>query len=93
MQCSIFPKIACTPFKILTRLPLFETKNFLTCHNRYFTKIFFPHFGRWDTNVMTLPNQVTPKQIANLQNMTAWLQNSAKTFIQRPISMTSNLGS
>ena len=89
MQCSI----ACNPFKKLTCLPLFWNQNFLTCHNRFFTKIFLPHFGRWDANVMTLPNQLAPKQITNLQNTTEWLQNSSKTFIKRPISTTSDLGS
>ena len=89
MQCSI----ACNPFKKLTCLPLFWNQNFLTCHNRFFTKIFLPHFGRWDANVMTMPNQLAPKQIANLQNTTAWLQNSAKTFTKRYISATSDLGS
>ena len=59
MQCSI----ACNPFKKLTCLPLFWNQNFLTCHNRFFTKIFLPHFGRWDANLMTLPNQLAPKQI------------------------------
>ena len=76
MQCSI----ACNPFKKLTCLPLFWNQNFLTCHNRFFTKIFLPHFGRWDANVMTLPNQLAPKQITNLQNTTAWLQNSARLY-------------
>ena len=89
MQCSI----ACNPFKKLTCLPLFWNQNFLTCHNRFFTKIFLPHFGRWDANVMTMPNQLAPKQIANLQNTTAWLQNSAKIFTKRYISATSDLGS
>ena len=93
MQCSIFPKIACTPFKILTRLPLFEIKNFLTCHNRFFTKIFLPHLGRWVTIVVTLPNQLALKQKTKLQNTTTCLQNSAKTFIKRPILPTSDLGS
>ena len=86
-------KLPVPSFKKLTRLPLFEVKNFLTYHNRLFTKIFFPDFGRWDANVMTLPNQLALKQITNLQNMTAWLQNSAKTFIKKPISKTSDLGS
>ena len=45
-------KITCTPIKKLTHLPLFEIKNFLTCHNRLFTKIFLPHFGGWGANVM-----------------------------------------
>ena len=58
MQCSI----ACNPFKKLTCLPLFWNQNFLTCHNRFFTKIFLPHFGRSDANVMTLPDQLAPKQ-------------------------------
>ena len=89
MQCSI----ACNPFKKLTCLPLFWNQNFLTCHNRFFTKIFLPHFGRWDANVMTLPNQLAPKQITNLQNTTEWLQNSAKTFLKRSILTTSDLGS
>ena len=89
MQCSI----ACNPFKKLTCLPLFWNQNFLTCHNRFFTKIFLPHFGRWDANVMTMPNQLALKQIANLQNTTAWLQNSAKIFTKRYISATSDLGS
>ena len=89
MQCSI----ACNPFKKLTCLPLFWNQNFLTCHNRFFTKIFLPHFGRWDANVMTMPNQLAPKQIANLQSTTAWLQNSAKIFTKRYISATSDLGS
>ena len=89
MQCSI----ACNPFKKLTCLPLFWNQNFLTCHNRFFSKIFLPHFGRWDANVMTMPNQLAPKQIANLQNTTAWLQNSAKIFTKRYISATSDLGS
>ena len=89
MQCSI----ACNPFKKLTCLPLFWNQNFLTCHNRFFTKIFLPLFGRWDANVMTMPNQLAPKQIANLQNTTAWLQNSAKIFTKRYISATSDLGS
>ena len=89
IQCSI----ACNPFKKLTCLPLFWNQNFLTCHNRFFTKIFLSHFGRWDANVMTMPNQLAPKQIANLQNTTAWLQNSAKIFTKRYISATSDLGS
>ena len=89
IQCSI----ACNPFKKLTCLPLFWNQNFLTCHNRFFTKIFLPHFGRCDANVMTMPNQLAPKQIANLQNTTAWLQNSAKIFTKRYISATSDLGS
>ena len=86
-------KIACNYFKKLTDLHLFETKTFLTCHNRFFTKSFLPDFGRWDANVMTLPDQLAPKQIANPQNTTTWQQNSAKTFIKRPISTTSGLGS
>ena len=60
-------------------------QNFLTYHNRFFTKIFLPHFGIRGAHVMTLPNQLAPKQITNLQNTTAWLQNSAKTSIKRPI--------
>ena len=32
-------KLPVPPFKKLTRLPLFEIKNFLTFHNRIFTKI------------------------------------------------------
>ena len=51
-------KITCTPIKKLTHLPLFEIKNFLTCHNRLFTKIFLPHFGGWGANVMTLPDEL-----------------------------------
>ena len=79
MQCSIFlRKLPLPTFKKLTRLLLFEIKTFLTVHNRFFTKISLPHFGRWDVNVMTLPNQLDPKQITNLQNATTWLQNSAK---------------
>ena len=74
--------------KKLTRLSLFEIKSFLTRHNRFFTQILFPHFGRWDANVITLPNQLALKQITNLQNTTAWLQNSATTFVKRPISKT-----
>ena len=71
-------------FKILTRLPLFEIKYFLTCHNSIFTKIFFPDFGRWDANVMTLPNQLALKQITNLQNTTAWLHAEfCKNFYQK----------
>ena len=50
---------------------LFEIKHILTCHNRFFTKIFLPHFSRWDANVMTFPDQLAPKQITNLQNTTA----------------------
>ena len=65
--------------KINLPSPLWN-QNFLTCHNRFFTKILLPHFGRWDVNVMTLPNQLAPKEITNLQNTTAWLQNSAKLY-------------
>ena len=64
-------KLPVPPFKNLTHLPLFEIKNFLTCQNRFFTKIFFPRLGRWDAKVMTLPNQLVLKQITNLQNTIA----------------------
>ena len=40
-------KLSVPPFKKLTPFPLFELKNFLTCRNRFFTKMFFPNFGRW----------------------------------------------
>ena len=59
-------KLLVPTFRKLTHLPLFEIKNFLTCHNRFFTKIFFPNFRRWDENVMILPNQLALKQITDL---------------------------
>ena len=57
---------------LLKNEPAFPSlkSNFLTCYSRLFTKIFFPHLGKWDANVMTLPNQLAPKQITNLQNTT-----------------------
>ena len=92
MQCSIFSKSFLLPlYKINLPSPHWN-QNFLTCHNEFLTKIFLPYFGRWDANVMTLPNQLAPKQITNLQKNPAWLQNSAKTFIKRHFSMTSDLG-
>ena len=58
---------------------------FLT-HKRFFTTVFLLNFGRRGTpHGMTLLNQLAPKQV-NLQNTTAWLQNSEKKFIKRPIS-------
>ena len=33
-------------------------------------------------HAMTLPNQLTPKQIKIFQTMTAWLQNSTEKFIK-----------
>ena len=50
-----------------TRTPLWN-QDFLICHNRFFTKTFCPHFGRWYASIMTFPNQQAPKQITNLQN-------------------------
>ena len=46
-----------------------SSQNFTTCYNRFFTKTFLPHFGRWGAHVMTLPNQLVPKQIVNLKNL------------------------
>ena len=57
MQCSI----ACNPFKKLTCLPLFWNQNFLTCHNRFFTKIFLPHFGRCHDNAKSAGSQTNSK--------------------------------
>ena len=37
-------------------------------------------------HAMTLPNQMTPEQKNFFQTMTAWLQNSTKTFIKQTIS-------
>ena len=91
MQCYNSRKIAYTPFKKLTHLPLFKIKGFLTCHSRYFSKNFLLSFERWDANFMTLLDQLAPQQIINLQNTTVWQQNSAKTFIKRPISTTSEI--
>ena len=96
MECSIFSENSLCPlYKI--NLPYNTTplrnQNFLTSHNRFFTKTFLPYFGRWDANTMTLSNQLAPKQITNLQNSTAWLQNSTKTLIKRPLSTTSDLRS
>ena len=39
---------------------------------------------------MTLPNQLAPKQITNLQTMTGCLLSSTKTFINRLISQTTS---
>ena len=64
MQSSILGKLSVPPIKNWKEL--FEIKNFLTCDNRFFTKIFLPHFGRWDANVMTWLDQLAPKQITNL---------------------------
>ena len=46
-------------------------QNFSTCHDIFVTKIFLPDFGGWDTNIMTLSNQLASKQITNLQNTIA----------------------
>ena len=43
--------------------------------------MFLPHFGRWDANVMTLPNQLPSKQITNLQT-----QQHGSTFLQKHLS-------
>ena len=93
MQCSIFSETESTAFKKLTHLPLFEIKTFLTCHYNFFTKIFLSHYGRWDANVMTLPDELASKQIKNLQNTTVLQQNSTKTCFKRSISTTSDLES
>ena len=63
-------KLLVITLKINLPSPLWN-KNFLTCHNRFFTKILLPHFGRWDANFMTLPNQLAFKEITTLQNTTA----------------------
>ena len=81
-------KLSVPPFKKLTPFPLFEIKNFRTCRNRFFTKIFFPNFGRWGCKCHDIVKSAGCQQITNLQNTTTLLQNSAKTFIKGPISKT-----
>ena len=69
-----------TSIKKLTRPiipPLFEIKIYWTT-TRFFIPPPPPLILEDGVYVMTLPNQLAPKQTANLQTMTAWLQNPTK---------------
>ena len=50
---------------------LLQNQNFLIHHNRFFTKNFTPPILENGVHVRTLPDQLAPKQITNLQTMTA----------------------
>ena len=47
-----------------------QNQNFLIHHNTFFTKISLPPFWKMGIHARTLPNQLAPKQITNLQAMT-----------------------
>ena len=64
--------------------PLFEIKIFWPATTDFLLKCSPPI----SEDEMQMSWQLAPKQITNVQNTTAWPQNSAKTFIKRPISMT-----
>ena len=49
------------------------------------SKYFLPHFRRQGA-CHAITKSAAPKQIKSFQRMTAWLQNSTKTFIKRTTS-------
>ena len=57
---------------------LIWNQNLLNYHKVLYTPPPPPLILEDGVHVMTLPNQLAPKQIANLQTMTAWLQNPTK---------------
>ena len=63
-------------------IPYLKSKFSGTLQN-FLLKFFSPVILEDEVDNMILPNQLAPKQTANVQKMTAWLQNSTKTFIKR----------
>ena len=74
MQFPIFsenplhPLQKINPFHNTTPL---QNQNFLIHHSRFFTKIFLPPILGNGVHARRLPNQLVPKQLTNLQTITA----------------------
>ena len=74
------PKLPVPPLNINLPSSLWN-QNFLTCHSR--SENFPSHFGRWNANVMTLPNQLANNKSSKHDSITAeFWKKVYQTFIR-----------